>query len=233
MIRNFIFLFFFFTGIILIFIIFLPSLFLPQRITLFGGKISGYWASICLRTIMSTKIVVKGKENINKNMKYFIASSHQSMFETFFLQTIFNSPVFILKKELLLIPIFGWYLKKIGSISIKRNKVTKDNLGFFHDISLLIANSKRPLIIFPQGTRILPNERPSFKKGAARIYEELKITCQPVAINSGYVWPKKGLKHSNKTITISILKPINAGISKNEFLKILENNIYSELDLLD
>ena len=155
------------------------------------------------------------------------------MFETFYLQTIFNSPVFILKKELLLIPIFGWYLKKIGSISIKRNKVTKDNLGFFHDISLLIANSKRPLIIFPQGTRILPNERPSFKKGAARIYEELKITCQPVAINSGYVWPKKGLKHSNKTITISILKPINAGISKNEFLKILENNIYSELDLLD
>ena len=155
------------------------------------------------------------------------------MFETFFLQTVFNSPVFILKKELLLIPIFGWYLKKIGSISIKRNKVTKDNLGFFHDISLLIANSKRPLIIFPQGTRILPNERPSFKKGAARIYEELKITCQPVAINSGYVWPKKGLKHSNKTITISILKPINAGISKNEFLKILENNIYSELDLLD
>ena len=106
-------------------------------------------------------------------------------------------------------------------------------MGFFHDISLLIANSKRPLIIFPQGTRILPNERPSFKKGAARIYEELKITCQPVAINSGYVWPKKGLKHSNKTITISILKPINAGISKNEFLKILENNIYSELDLLD
>ena len=193
----------------------------------------GYWASFCLKFFLSTKIIIKGKENIVRNEKFFIASSHQSMFETFFLQTVFNSPVFILKKELLLIPIFGWYLKKIGSISIKRNKVTKDNLRFFDDISLLIANSKRPLIIFPQGTRILPNERPSFKKGAARIYEELKITCQPVAINSGYVWPKKGLKHSNKTITISILKPINAGISKNEFLKILENNIYSELDLLD
>ena len=155
------------------------------------------------------------------------------MFETFYLQTIFNSPVFILKKELILIPIFGWYLKKIGSISIKRNKISKDNLGFFDDISKMVTKTKRPLIIFPQGTRVKPDERPSFKKGAARIYEELKITCQPVAINSGYVWPKKGLKHSNKTITISILKPIKAGISKNEFLKILENNIYSELDLLD
>ena len=233
MIKSSIFSIFFFTGIIIISLIFLPAFFLPQKIVLFGGKLMGYWASFCLKFFLSTKIIIKGKENIVRNEKFFIASSHQSMFETFFLQTVFNSPVFILKKELLLIPIFGWYLKKIGSISIKRNKVTKDNLGFFHDISLLIANSKRPLIIFPQGTRILPNERPSFKKGAARIYEELKITCQPVAINSGYVWPKKGIKHSNKTITVSILKPINAGISKNEFIKILENNIYSELDLLN
>jgi len=233
MIKSSIFSIFFFTGIIIISLIFLPAFFLPQRIVLFGGKLMGYWTGFCLKFFLSTKIIIKGKENIVNDQKFFIASSHQSMFETFYLQTIFKSPVFILKKELLLIPIFGWYLKKIGSISIKRNKITKDNLGFFDDISLLIATSKRPLIIFPQGTRILPNERPSFKKGAARIYEELKITCQPVAINSGYVWPKKGIKHSNKTITVSILKPINAGISKNEFLKILENNIYSELDLLD
>ena len=87
------------------------------------------------------------------NEKFFIASSHQSMFETFFLQTIFNSPIFILKKELLLIPIFGWYLKKIGSISIKRNKITKDNLNFFDDIKKIIKNSNRPLIIFPQGNK--------------------------------------------------------------------------------
>jgi 1-acyl-sn-glycerol-3-phosphate acyltransferase len=154
------------------------------------------------------------------------------MFETFYLQTIFNSPIFILKRELLLIPIFGWYLKKIGSISIKRNKITKDNLGFFDDISKAVNNSTRPLIIFPQGTRVLPNERPPFKKGASRIYEELKISCQPVAINSGYVWPKNGQKQSNRVITISILKPIKAGLSKEEFIKILENNIYEELDIL-
>ena len=233
MIRNFLFSLFFFLGIIFISIIFIPALFLPQKIVLFGGKIMGYWSALCLRIFLSTKIIVKGKENIIQNKKFFIASSHQSMFETFFLQTIFNSPVFILKKELLLIPIFGWYLKKIGSISIKRNKVTKDNLGFFDDISKIINDSKRPLIIFPQGTRVLPDERPSFKKGASRIYEELKINCQPVAINSGYIWPKRGLKQSHKTITISILKPITAGYSKEAFIKILENSIYSELNLLD
>ena len=233
MIRNLIFSIFFFSGIILISIIFLPTFFLPQKFVLLGGKLMGYWTGLCLRIFLSTKIIIKGNENIITEEKFFISASHQSMFETFYLQTIFNSPVFILKKELLLIPIFGWYLKKIGSISIKRNKVTKDNLGFFEDISKIISSSKRPLIIFPQGTRVLPNERPPFKKGASRIYEELKIACQPVAINSGYVWPKKGLKNSHKTITISILKPIASGLSKEEFLKNLENNIYKELNLLN
>ena len=233
MIRNTIFSIFFFSGIIIISLIFLPAFFLPQKIVLFGGKLMGYWTSFCLQVFLSIKILIKGKENIITNEKFFIAASHQSMFETFYLQTIFNSPVFILKKELLLIPIFGWYLKKIGSISIKRNKVTKDNLGFFEDISKIIYNSKRPLIIFPQGTRVLPNERPPFKKGASRIYEELKIKCQPIAINSGYVWPKKGKKYSHRMITISILQPLGAGLTKEDFIKILENNIYKELDLLN
>ena len=233
MIRSSIFSIFFFTGIIIISIIFIPALILPQKITLIGGKFMGYWAGFCLKIFLSTKIIVKGKENIINDKKFFIAASHQSMFETFYLQTLFNSPVFILKKELLLIPIFGWYLKKIGSISIKRNKVSKENLNFFEDISKTILNSNRPLIIFPQGTRVLPSERPLFKKGASRIYEELKINCQPVAINSGWVWPKNGKKNTNKIITISILKQIEPNYTKEEFIKILEKSIYSELDLLN
>ena len=232
MIRNFLFSFSFFLGIIFISIIFLPSLLLPQKITLFGGKLMGYWSQYCLKTILSTKIIIKGKDNIINDEKFFIACSHQSMFETFFLQTVFNSPVFILKNELIRIPIFGWYLKKIGSISIKRNKITKDNLNFFENILQTIQNSKRPIIIFPQATRVLPEDRRPFKKGASRIYEKLNILCQPVAINSGYVWPKNGLKKSNKVITVSILKPIEPGLNKEEFLQKLERNIYDELDLI-
>ena len=233
MIRNFLFSFFFFTGIVFISIIFLPAIFLPKTIVLFGGKIMGYWTSFCLQIFLSTKIVIKGKENIIKNKKFFIAASHQSMFETFFLQTIFNSPVFILKKELLMIPIFGWYLKKIGSISIKRNKISKENLGFFDDVSKQVNSSDRPLIIFPQGTRLLPKDRIPFKKGSSRIYEKLEISCQPIAINSGNTWPKKGSKKINTILTISILESIEPGLGREIFLKKLENVIYSELDILN
>ena len=230
MLRNIFFFVIFFSGIILISLIFLPSLLLPQNFVLIGGRLMGHWASFCLKTILSIRIKILGKENIITDKKFFSAASHQSMFETFYLQTIFNSPVFILKKELMLIPIFGWYLKKIGSISIKRNKVTKDNLNFFYDIKNIINKTQRPLIIFPQGTRVKPDERPPFKKGVARIYEELQISCQPVAINSGHVWPKKGLKSTNKQITISILPNIDFGMEKNEFVKKLEEKIYTELN---
>ena len=233
MIRNILFSIFFYLGIIIISIIFLPSLILPKNFVFCGGKLMGYWSQICLKIFLSVKISVKGKENIIKNQKFFIAASHQSMFETFFLQTIFNSPFFILKKELLLIPIFGWYLKKIGSISIDRNKISKKNLGFFENIKKAVNNSNRPLIIFPQATRVLPKEKPPFKKGVGKIYEELKIYCQPVAINSGFVWPKRGLKNSNKEITVSILKPIPPGLIKENFIENLENIIYSELDLIN
>ena len=233
MLRNFLFTTFFFSGIILISILFIPALILPQGIVLFGGKLMGFWTGLCLKIFMSTRIEVIGKENIIKNNKFFIAATHQSMFETFYLQTIFKSPVFILKKELLKIPIFGWYLKKIGSISIQRNKVTKDNLSFFYEINKIVKDSDRPLIIFPQGTRVKPDDRPPFKKGVSRIYEELKISCQPIAINSGYVWPKQGIKKSGKKIIISILPSLNYGLDKEEFLQILENKIYSELNRIN
>ena len=232
MIKRSLFLFFFYFGVIVICIFFLPALILPQKITIFGGKILGFWSKLCLQIFLSTKVIVKGKEKILKDKKFFIASAHQSQFETFFLQTLFNAPVFILKKELLRIPIFGWQLKKIGSISINRDKITKDNLNFFEHVSATIQNSSRPIIIFPQATRVLPEDRPPFKKGASRIYETLNVLCQPVAINSGYVWSKKGIKKTNKVITISILKPIKPGLQKEEFLKILEKNIYDELDLI-
>ena len=165
--------------------------------------------------------------------KFFIAASHQSMFETFYLQTIFNSPIFILKNELLQIPIFGWYLKKIGSISVKRNKTTKDNLGLLDKIKNSVKNSNRPIIIFPQATRVLPTEKIPFKKGVGRIYKVLGIKCQPVAINSGNVWPKNGTLKIGKTITISILDPVNTGMNPEDFTKRIEEKIYPELDLID
>ena len=230
MIKRTFFLFFFYFGVIFVCVIFLPALIFPQKITIYGGKILGFWSKFCLEIFLSTKVVIKGKEKILNNQKFFIASAHQSQFETFFLQSIFNSPVFILKKELLKIPIFGWQLKKIGSISIDRNKITKDNLGFSDQIKKHTNNSNRPIIIFPQATRVDVLDRSPFKKGVKRIYEELNIFCQPVALNSGSVWPKNGKLKPNKTLTISILDPIMPGINPDEFINILQKSIYEEID---
>ena len=230
MVKKTLFLFFFYFGTIIVCIFFLPALILPQKITIYGGKILGFWSKFCLEIFLSTKVIVKGKEKILNNEKFFIASAHQSQFETFFLQSLFNSPVFILKKELLRIPIFGWHLKKIGSISIDRNKITKDNLGFSDLIKKHISNSNRPIIIFPQATRVDVLDRSPFKKGVKRIYEELNIFCQPVALNSGSIWPKNGKLKPNKTLTISVLDPISPGMNSDEFLNKLQKNIYEEID---
>ena len=233
MLRNLLFLISFFLGVILICLIFIPSLLMPTKVVLIGGKLMGHWAEICLKVILHIKVNIKGRDNIIKDEKFFIACSHQSMFETFFLQTIFNSPIFILKHELIRIPLFGWYLRKIGSISVNRNRISKGNLGLIDKIKNSINKTGRPVIIFPQATRVSPNEKVPFKKGVGRIYDELKIKCQPVAINSGTVWPKNGRLMANKMITISILKPIDSGINSIEFTNLLEKQIYDELEAMN
>ena len=142
-------------------------------------------------------------------------------------------PIFIIKKELLKIPLFGWYLKKIGSIDIVRDTTTKDNLNFFDKVKSNIETSKRPLLIFPQGTRVKIGERLPFKKGVGRIYEVLNLPCIPVALNTGKVWPKNSFLKYNHDIKISFLEPIEPGKDKNIFIKDLETIIYSSVDKLN
>ena len=124
-------------------------------------------------------------------------------------------------------------VKKIKSISIDRNKITKENLDFYEKIKLSYQKSNRPIIIFPQATRVNPDDRSDFKKGASRIYKELKIKCQPVAINSGLVWPKNGPLKANKKLTVSILEPINPNLDEKNFLELVQKRIYEELDNLN
>ena len=220
---------FFYSGVILVCIVFLPSLLMPKNITIFGGKILGHWSKFCLKLFLSTKIEIIGKENILNSEKFFIACTHQSAFETFYLQAIFKGPKFILKKELIKIPIFGWYLKKIGSIPVERNKISKEKINFVDSIKIS-SQDNRPIVIFPQGTRTNPNDRPDFKKGVARIYQELNISCLPVTINSGEVWPKNGNLSRNKKITITILRPIKPGLEGKLFLNSLQNTMYDVLN---
>ena len=229
LIRSLLFNFFLYVGIIFVFVIAIPALFLPTKITLLFGKFLGHYVVFIVKIFLSTKVEFKGIENIPKNEKYFVASAHQSMFETFALLSVLDYPVFILKKELLKIPLFGQYLKKIKSIEIVRDTTTKDNINFFDKVANIIKNEKRPLLIFPQGTRIKVDERVPFKKGVGRIYEALNISCVPIALNSGKVWPKHGIIKNPGKITVSFLEPIKPGLSRDDFIKNLETKIYDEI----
>ena len=219
---------FVYIGIVLVFILAIPTLILPAKLTLYCGKFLAYYIILILRLFLNTKVIFHGLENLRKVEKFFIASAHQSMFETFVLQAPLKFPVFILKKELLRIPLFGWYLKKIGSIEIIRGKTTKKNLDFLDKIKNTIQKHNRPLLIFPQGTRVESDDRSPFKKGVGRIYDSLKIPCIPIALNSGKVWPKNSFMKYQGDIHVSFLEPIQPGLEKNIFLKVLEEKIYSE-----
>ena len=227
--RSLIFNLFLYLGIVVVFLIAIPTLLLPPKFTLLFGKFLGYYVVFVVRIFLNTKVEFKGTENIPKNEKYFVASAHQSMFETFALQSVLDYPVFILKKELLKIPLFGQYLKKIKSIEIIRDTTTKENLNFFDKVAKIVKNENRPLLIFPQGTRVKVEDRVPFKKGVGRIYETLNISCVPIALNSGKVWPKNGIIKYPGKITVSFLEPIKPGLNKEEFIKNLEMKIYDEI----
>ena len=113
---------------------------------------------------------------------------------------------------------------------ISRLILSSENLDFLSNVKLVVNSSNRPLVIFPQATRMNFNDRSPFKKGVSRIYDELKIICLPIAINSGTVWPKTGKLVSNRKIIVSILDPIMPGQDQKAFLDFLQDKIYKELD---
>jgi len=146
--KSLVFNFFLYLGIVVVFVLAIPTLLLPSKFVLYCGKFLAYYIIFILRIILNTKVIFHGLENLKKVEKFFIASAHQSMFETFVFQKPLDFPVFILKKELLRIPLFGWYLKKIGSIEIIREKTTKENLNFFEKLNNRLTTIKDHYLYF-------------------------------------------------------------------------------------
>ena len=110
-----------------------------------------------------------------------------------------------------------------------RETTTKENLNFFDKVKERIEKNKRPLLIFPQGTRVKIDENPPFKKGVGRIYKALNLPCVPVALNTGKIWPKSSFMKYPGDIHISFLEPIMSGKDNEEFVKDIENKIYTEI----
>ena len=183
-------------------------------------NIARYWArsSIWLmRVICNTKVEYRGLEKIPKG-PLIVASKHQSTWETFALLQFFDQPLFILKRELKWIPLFGWYLIKSHMIGVNRGAGGRKLIDMARNAGEEVRRG-RQLIIFPEGTRTSVDAPPQYKSGVAQIYVESGVTCIPVALNSGLFWPRRTFMRYPGTLVVEFLDPLPPGLSRREFLK--------------
>lgn len=173
---------------------------------------------------MSIRLEVRGLEHLPKGGA-FLAMKHQSSFDTFVMHTVVSHPAFVMKKELLKIPLYGQFCKNTGMIPVDRDGGLKALKDMMQKSSAAMENG-RQLIIFPEGSRTLPGaESVKYQSGIFGIYKYAKKPVVPVALNSGVFWPKKGHLVSGGTIVFDFLEPIEAGLKKNEFMDTLQKDI--------
>jgi len=182
------------------------------------------------RNVLGLDYRVIGRENLPAHGAFIVAAKHQSTFETMKLHLILNDPAIVLKKELLRIPIWGPYLKSTGMIPIDRG-AGRRAVGPMMEASEKAKAEGRPIVIFPQGTRIPVGVKRSYKAGVAALYHQLALPILPLALNSGLFWPKRGMKHGG-TVTFSFLPPIEPGLEPESALSLLEQRLETETDRL-
>jgi 1-acyl-sn-glycerol-3-phosphate acyltransferase len=176
-----------------------------------------------LEKICGIKIVWHGLENLPRGA-CIIASKHQSALETLALTTKGSDFGFILKRELMAIPVFGWYLKGAGQLGIDRSKRVHALTDLARQAREAVAQG-RQIIIFPEGTRKTVGSPPQYKPGVAHIYVETGTVCVPVALNSGLFWQRRGLSIHPGRVTIAFLEPIAPGLDRLGFMQLLESRI--------
>ena len=196
-------------------IVAIPTYLMPRWAIL---NIARYWArsSIWLmRVICNIKVEYRGLEKIPKG-PLIVASKHQSMWETFALLQFFDQPLFIVKRELKWIPLFGWYLIKSDMIAVNRAAGGRSLLRMARRAGEQVRRG-RQLIIFPEGTRTAVGAPPRYKAGVAQIYVDCGVTCLPVALNSGLFWPRRTFMRYPGTLVVEFLDPLPPGLSRDEF----------------
>ena len=206
----------------------LPFLFLPSN--MLWSPVRFWIAGIffLLKYICKISHEVRGLENI-QSKAILIASKNQSAFETFALFYYLPKVTFIHKKQLFLIPIFGQYLKKINMISIDRKGGAKTMRQMLKKTKEKLSDGFS-LVIFPEGTRKKPGEKPDYKSGFVGVYKHLNSEILPVAVNSGNCWPKHSFIKKSGKIIISILKIIPAGLEQSVVLDKVKETIEKEVD---
>ncbi len=200
-----------------------PSMLLPRPMV---GAVSRFWIRICLWIVKATLGIdfkVEGRENLPDGPAIF-ASKHQSAWDTLAFNVIVPDCAYILKRELFWIPIWGWYVWRVGMIGVNRSAggiALKDMARK----AAKVLGAGRSIVVFPQGTRTPPGTRRKYLPGTAALYAKAGVPVVPVALNSGLFWPRRKLAKYRGTITIQLLPPIPPGLEKRDFLQRLEQAI--------
>jgi 1-acyl-sn-glycerol-3-phosphate acyltransferase len=204
-------------------IVALPTFALPARAVF---TVAGWWAQSSLflmRAICNIRVEFRGIEKIPKG-PLLVASKHQSFWETFALVQFFERPIFILKRQLTWIPVFGQFLVKANMIAIDRTAGAKALLNMTRRARDAVRGGAQ-LIIFPEGTRTPPGAPPAYKTGIAQIYVTCGVSCLPVALNSGLFWPRRTFMRYPGTLVVEFLDPLPPGLSRDEFLTRIRTGI--------
>lgn len=174
---------------------------------------------------MDLKVEIQGVKN-QLSPPVIYASKHQSALETMLFHYVLNDPAVVLKRELMWIPFFGWYFKKLGMIPIARekNKGTS-SLRKMLKVCKIAVDNDQPIVIFPEGTRSSPDQPGQYQSGVASIYKHLDIPVVPVALNSGCYWPRRCFLKRPGVVTIQFLDSIPPGLPRQEFMSVLQSRI--------
>lgn len=215
-VRSLIFNVLFYVWLVVLMIVALPSLALSRRAALGVARFWAHGSIWLLRVVCRTRLEVHGRENIPAG-PLIVASKHQSMWETFALVCFFDEPLYILKRELEWIPLFGWYLKKTGMIGVNRTAGGR-SLRYMLRRARDEVQRGRQLIIFPEGTRTPVDAPARYKPGIGQIYASCGVQCLPVALNSGLFWPRRTFLRYPGTLVIEFLDPVPPGLPRDEFV---------------
>ena len=215
----------FYFSIFLFGILFLPFL-ISERLTRKAVKFWAFIVMFSLEKIIGVKIIYQNKY-ISDKKGYLIAANHQSVFDTIFFLKEFDKVIYVTKKELMFIPIYGWYALRLGNIFVNRKERIKSVKNISEKVySYLNKNYK--VIIFPEGTRQIENKIGEMKPGIYAIQKFCNCLVYPIYISSNHVWPKNTFIKKNKLIKVKTLAPMKFEENKKEFLIKLKNNLEIE-----
>jgi 1-acyl-sn-glycerol-3-phosphate acyltransferase len=200
-------------------LIFLPVLIFPRRATVWLARIWSRATLWGLKVFAATDFEIRG---VPPKGPVLVASKHMSMWDTLALYLALDEPATVLKRELLRIPFYGWFLWKSTAIAIDRG-AGASSLRKMSNAAKAVLAQGRPILIFPEGTRKKPGAMPDYKPGVAGLYVLLDVACVPVALNSGVYWT--GFLKRPGTIVLQFLEPIGPGLNRDAFMTLLEQRI--------